>query len=116
MPELSERIIKRVEQKFNGGENHFAARGVLASIALGLADAEVRQDTLLDSNERIVRFLQSRDAEGEVYALRADLGNGDQDSTDYVRVTNRNGVDTGTVRGNTTGRVILRATTAEIDY
>ena len=116
MPELSEKIIDRVERKFNRGENHFAARGVMASIALALSDPEVRQDTLLDSNERIVRFLQDRDAVGEVYALREDLGSGAQDSTDYVRVTSRNGMDTGVQRNDTTGVVVIRMTTADIDY
>ncbi|MDB5180070.1 MAG: hypothetical protein JWN12_702 [Candidatus Saccharibacteria bacterium] len=116
MPELSERIVSRVEQKFDRGENHFTARGILATIAIGLMDPQPRQDILLDSNERIVRLLQERDAEGEVYALREDLGNGEQDTTDYVLVTNRNGIETGAERARMTGRVILRATTAEIDY
>jgi hypothetical protein len=116
MPELSEKIISRVEKKFEKGENHFVARGVMASIALALSDPGVRQDILLDSNERIVRFLQDRDAAGEVYALREDLGNGAQDSTDYVRVTSRNGVNTNVSRNETSGEAVIRMTTADIDY
>jgi len=117
MPELSERILNRVERKFNSGENHFAARGILASIALGLVDTEVRHDTLLDTNERIVRFLRDHQAEGVVYAVRQDLGNGDQDSTDFVHVKVRDGIETGVGRSKSDNEtVIIRADTAEIDY
>jgi len=118
MSDLGERIIDRAERKIHGGENHFAARGVLASIALALMvmdDTEVGQTILLDTNKAIVDSLRRSGAEGEVYALREDFGSGKQDSTDYVLVTKRDGVETGAERGRTSGVVILRATTAEID-
>ena len=116
MPELSERIIKRVEQKFISGHNHFPARGVLASIAIELAETEAGHNILLDSNERIVRFLVDNHAEGEVYALRKNILKGVQTSSDFVRVTSRDGVETGVTRRETTGIAITRANTAEIDY
>jgi len=115
MSDLGERIINRAEQKIQSGENHFAARGFLASIALALMDAEVRQNTLLDTNKAIMKSVHDSGAEGQVYAHREDLGSGQEDSTDYVLVTKRNGVETGAERGQTSGVVILRATTAEID-
>ena len=86
--------MDRVERKFDSGNNHFAARGVMSSIALAMMASEGRE-VIHHTNERIVDFLQERNAEGVVYAILEDLGNGFQHSTDYVDIHMRNGEQTG---------------------
>jgi len=116
MPELSERIVQRAERKFESGNDHFAARGILASIAILLSEPQVRDAILLDSNKGIVRMLEEKGAEGEVYAVRQDLGNGEQDSTDYVRVTSRDGMATHVPRNREYGsEAVVRDSTSDID-
>lgn len=118
MPELNEKLIQRVEKKFENGENHFIARGVLASLALALTtDTEVRQNTLLDSYERSMRLLQEKNAEGAIYATRTDRGNGMQDGPDRLIITKRDGTDTGeTLSSVSDGGIVVRMTTEQIDY
>lgn len=117
MPELSEKLIQRVEKKFENGENRFIARGALASLALALTtNTEVRDNTILDSYERSMRFLQDHDAEGAIYAVRSDRGNGLEDGPDKLVVTKRDGIETGEVLDPRDGAVVVRMTTEQIDY
>lgn len=90
----TQRIMDRVERKFDNGQNHFAARGALSSIALAFTASD-GVEAIHHANERIIEFLKDRNAEGVVYAVREDLGNGFQDSTDYVNIHMRNGEQTG---------------------
>lgn len=112
------KIIDRVERKFDKGNNHFMARGIMAKVALAMTvpdDREIIQQT----NNRITDFLQSRNAEGIVYAVRQDLGNGLQDSTDYVGIYARNGERTSLEAPDFTGRfgrfIIVRVQTPGFD-
>ena len=91
-PTRSERIIERVERRFDSGENHFRARTVLADFALrGAQDAK---ELIEDSNERIIRSLSSAGAEAVIYTITGDNGHGGHASAAYVCVTKRDGVET----------------------
>jgi len=91
-PTRSERIIERVERRFDSGENHFRARTVLADLALrGAQDAK---ELIEDSDERIIRSLSNAGAEAVIYYIVGDHGNGPQPTAEYVCVTKRDGVET----------------------
>ena len=112
MADIGEKILARVERKFDRGANLFRARGAMASIALVFFENE--REIIIDANAGIVELLKERNAEGEVYAVREDLGNGYQDSTDFVRVTSRDGVPTYMLRTHNDG-IVIRASTGNID-
>jgi hypothetical protein len=108
MSETISKIINRAEQKLHTGENHFPARGFLATIALALGNDTDRAA----SNDAIILMLRRNQAEGEIYAIREDYGSGETDSIDYVRVTARQGLPTETQRH--IGNVVVRASTDEL--
>lgn len=108
MTEIIGKITARAERKFDAGKDHFIARGILASLAIG-KDDDIRQA----SNEAIVSMLEQRGAEGEVYAVRDDLSNGPEDSTDFVRVTSRRGVPTGSER-RIGQSIVIRASSSDL--
>lgn len=111
---FTERVIGRAERRFEGGKNHFMARSTMTSIAafFMFSDYKPLHDAFIRANEGIVSMLAAHDAEGEVYAVREDLGNGYQDSTDFVRVARRGGVATNALRRPGQG-VVVRAETPE---
>lgn len=111
--DMNERNLKRVERLFNRGKDTFMARGIMASIALGLSDD--MQSATIASNEGIMKLLDQKGAQAEVFAIRRDLGNGDEDSSDIVRVIARDGVATSAVRNAQGEQVVIRATTDEIN-
>ena len=116
MHPLSARIVEHVERRFEHGDNHFIARGALASLALLIA--QDRNEIIIDANERIVRSLSHLGAEAVVYAIRGDQGNGYQDSTDFVHITSRWGDPTKAARkelmASLDDRYVVRASTTEI--
>lgn len=118
MTTIGEQIMTRVERKFEKGENFFRARGVMARIALVFTSDEL--EVIADTNERTVRFLDDKGAEGYVFAFRDDLGNGYEDSTDFVLVTSRDGHPTvlpPAHEHNINGHgIVIRASTDTIDY
>ncbi|MFZ2126252.1 MAG: hypothetical protein WAV04_01955 [Candidatus Microsaccharimonas sp.] len=117
MPDIGERIMTRVEHKFDKNENLFFARSLMARIALVFTPNE--GEIIADTNERIVRFLKDRHAEGVVYATREDLGNGKQDSTDFVMITSRDGQSTSidiAVGKETLEKMVIRTSTEDVDY
>lgn len=109
----ADRVVKRAEHRFTNGSNHFMARTALASMAPSFTfdSAESRDYAFVRANEGIVAMLQRNQAEGEVYAVREDLGNGKQDSTDFVRVTKRGGIATNADRRSTSQEYVIRGTT-----
>lgn len=115
---MSDRIIRRVERKLDNGENSFAARGVMASLALALSSLDEKA-IISQTNQRIVELMESRKAEGAVYAERIDLGNGEQDTTDYVFVAKRNDTKTGVPDfrsiGRAGGKIVVRERTSGFD-
>lgn len=104
----TERIVSRVERKFDKGNDLFVARGILSSAAIGFSNEEFQ--IIGEANRRIVELLESKGAEGAVYAVREDYGNGDQDSTDYVLVASRDGRPTKAIPA--TGRWFPREETS----
>lgn len=108
MTEIIEKITARAERKFDAGKDHFIARSILASLAIGRND-DLRQA----SNEAIVGMLAQRGAESEVYAVRDDLSNGPEDSTDFVRVTSRSGTSTGAER-RIGQSIVVRASSSDL--
>lgn len=91
---MQDRILSRVEKKLDQGKNFFAARSIMSTLALAMTSSNDRA-AIQEVNERIIKLLESKKAEGAVYATREDLGNGEEDTTDYVYVAKRDGVNTG---------------------
>lgn len=93
---LPGRIIARAERLIDRGDDLFTARSVMASIAMFLLldDHPDVRAVREEANAGIIQALAQRGAEGMVFADRVDLGNGPQDSTDFVLVTAREGVKT----------------------
>lgn len=90
---VPQRIAERAGRLLDRGENVFTARSLAASIAIGILfdDYDSMRDVKADGNDRIIAEMTKRSIEGLVYADRMDLGNGYQDSTDFVVVTSREG-------------------------
>ncbi|MEO6110151.1 MAG: hypothetical protein ABIP50_04030 [Candidatus Saccharimonadales bacterium] len=111
---FSDRVVERAESKFEKGKNLFMARTMLSSIAASLtfSDYSSLNYAFARANEGIMSMLETHGAEGEVYAVREDLGNGYQDSTDFVRVTKRGEAATHAMR--TPGQsIVIRALTPD---
>lgn len=93
---LPGRIVARAERLIDRGDDLFPARSVMASVAmfLFLDDHPDVRAVREEANAGIIQVLAERGAEGVVFADRVDLGNGPQDSTDFVLVTARRGIKT----------------------
>lgn len=87
-------IEARIKTWAEMGGDHFTAYPLLDRIALAMRidnTSGERDDFYHDVNTRTVAALAKDGIMAEVYALRGDLGNGDEDTRDYVRVYERRG-------------------------
>lgn len=109
---LTKKVVDRASRQFEQGKDHFTARSVLAGMAMSMSSSyEQTRDLMATANDGIVNMLEANGASGVVYALREDLGNGLQDSTDYVKVVARSGHPTDTIGVNIDNSVIRARTT-----
>jgi len=110
------RIIARAERLIDRGNNLFMARSTMANAAIWmfLDDYQDVQAVHEEANAGIIRALAARGAEGMVFADRMDLGNGYQDSTDFVAVTARNGART-LISPEIYGELIIRDATPQAE-
>lgn len=88
-----EKIGSRIETTIvDKGEDHIPVGSSMSRAVLTMLlepPAKEAFDTSL--NTEIIQRLASRGIVAEVYAARGDLGSGQEDSPDYVRVVFRNG-------------------------
>lgn len=112
--EITGRIVTRAEKLIDRGENLFPARSFMSGLAIWafLDDHPEVSAVLRESNAGIMRALLERGAEGMVFADRMDLGNGYQDTTDFVAVTARDGAAT-PISPSIYGELVIRDTTPD---
>lgn len=84
--QLLSHIEKEAVEKEN---NHFRAYPALASIAIAMTMTSDRDVFFDDINEKALLALRDGGIDAEIYALRGDMGNGAEDSVNYLRVTRR---------------------------
>ncbi|MDN5275989.1 MAG: hypothetical protein JWN33_638 [Candidatus Saccharibacteria bacterium] len=116
MADLSEKILGRVERKFNKGDNLFFARSLLARFALASSAgflAEKMDEKNDESNRQIARRLADMGANAVIYAHRTPNGIESSDSQDFVIITARGGIET-KLQLPATG-IVQRVNTSDIE-
>lgn len=96
---LATHVGRHVERRLDRGEVVFAARPVLASLAIGLMTGEKYAEARQATADAAIAALEASKAEGELFAIRQDLGNGLEDSRDKIHVTRRDGAETNALYG-----------------
>ena len=92
---LTEKVTRYVERRLDKGENVFPARPMMAAIAINIFMAgDERVEAEHAVNQATIDALRSHDAEGVVYTVLQDLGNGYEDSPHFVLVAARDGQPT----------------------
>jgi hypothetical protein len=118
MPVNTEKILSRVERRYEAGKNHFNARSMLADLVLSLTtktgrEYEASRD---DINQRIIGLLAAKGAVAEVYDVIQMAGaDGYQTTSDTVRIIARDGVPTDAVRTQSRDGYRVRATNETSD-
>jgi hypothetical protein len=100
---LHDAMLNRVARKAENGNQDFLAYPVLGKLAVGLlVGVGEKSDAFYNAlNDDIVAKVN-----GQVYALRGDMGNGETDSANRVRVAQN---DLGPVNLRGYDKVVLRA-------
>ncbi len=86
---------RHVRKQFEKGEDVFPVHTIMAALALNIlmvGDERIEAEAAI--NAAAIEELRRQGAEGQVYAVREDLGSGLEDSEDRVIVTSRNGQPT----------------------
>jgi len=91
---LATKVARHVEVRLERGEVVFPARPLLASLAIGLMTGDKYAEARQVTADAAITALEASKAEGELFAIRQDLGNGLEDSRDKIHVTRRNGTET----------------------
>lgn len=100
---LTTRVERHVARHLERGDDVFYARPLMASLAIALMTGERYHEAVNATTNAALSVLKSAEAEGEVYAIRQDLGNGLEDGRDRVHVTSRSGVLTNAPYGTENG-------------